>query len=85
MIDVKNELDLNNAPDLVRRKICGIFEKNDLRENFRFLLGYKENSVYESKESSVLKSIMDTFEGENIETQYHVLNYKIGLYFHDYN
>ena len=40
--------------------------------------------MYESKESSVLKSIMDTFEGENMETQYHVLNYKIDLYFHDY-
>ena len=27
---------------------------------------------------------MDTFEGENMETQYHVLNYRIDLYFHGY-
>ena len=27
---------------------------------------------------------MDTFEGENIETKYRVLKYKIDLYFHDY-
>ena len=27
---------------------------------------------------------MDTFEGENMETQYHVFNYKIDLYFHNY-
>ena len=27
---------------------------------------------------------MDTFEGENTETQYRVLNYRIDLYFHDY-
>ena len=40
--------------------------------------------MYESKESSVLKSIMDFFVVENMETQYHVLIYKIDLYFHDY-
>ena len=27
---------------------------------------------------------MDTFEGENMESQYHVLNFRIDLYFHDY-
>ena len=39
------------------------------KEYFRSLLEFQENCVYESKESSVLKSIMDTFEGENVETQ----------------
>ena len=37
-----------------------------------------------TKEQSVLNSIMDTFEGENKQTQYNVLSYKIDLYFHDY-
>ena len=37
-----------------------------------------------TKEHSVLKSIMDTFERENVQTQYSVLSYKIDLYFHDY-
>ena len=59
-------------------------EKENQRENFRFPLGFKENDMYESKESSVLKSIMDTFEGENMETEYNILNYKIDLYFCDY-
>ena len=33
MIDVQNGLGIKNISDLVRRKICGIFEKNDLTEN----------------------------------------------------
>ena len=36
------------------------------------------------KEPSVLKPIKDTFEGENMRTQYNVLGFKIDLYFHDY-
>ena len=27
---------------------------------------------------------MDAFEGENIQTQYSVLDYRIDIYFHDY-
>ena len=27
---------------------------------------------------------MDAFEGENMQTQYSVLGYRINLYFHDY-
>ena len=37
-----------------------------------------------TKEQSVLKSITEVFEGENMQTQYNVLGYKIDLYFHDY-
>ena len=37
-----------------------------------------------TKEQSVLKSIMDAFEEENMQTQYSVLEYKIDVYFHDY-
>ena len=37
-----------------------------------------------TKEQSVLKSIMEVFEGENMQTQYCVLGYKIDLYFHGY-
>ena len=32
----------------------------------------------------MLESIKDAFEGENIQTQYCVLGYKIDLYFHEY-
>ena len=37
-----------------------------------------------TKEQSVLKSIMDAFEGKNMQSQYGVLRYKIELYFHKY-
>ena len=32
----------------------------------------------------MLQSIKDAFEGENMQTQYSVLGYKIDLYFHEY-
>ena len=28
---------------------------------------------------------MISFEGENMQTQYNILSYRINLYFHDYN
>ena len=31
-----------------------------------------------------MKSVIDAFEGENMQTQYSVLGYRIDLYFHDY-
>ena len=37
-----------------------------------------------SKEQTVLKSIKDAFEGEDMQTQYSVLGYRIDLYFHKY-
>ena len=52
---------------------------------FRSKLGF--NNQYDitlTKEQSVLKSIMDAFQGENMQTQYLVLGYRIDLYFHDY-
>ena len=36
------------------------------------------------KEQSVIKSIKDAFEGEDMQTQSSVLSYKIDLYFHKY-
>ena len=47
---------------------------------FRSKLGFNQYDITLKKESSVLKSIMDTFEGENMQTQYSVLGYKIDLY-----
>ena len=37
-----------------------------------------------TKEQTVINSIKDGFEGENMQTQYTVLNYRIDLYFHKY-
>ena len=51
---------------------------------FRSRLGFTQYGITLKKESSVLKSIMETFLGKNMETQYSVLNYRMDLYFHDY-
>ena len=70
----------------IKRCIDGInrIGKEEQREKFRTLLGFRENDMMLTKEQSVLKLIMDAFEGENMQTQYSVLGYKIDLYFHGY-
>ena len=37
-----------------------------------------------TKEQTIINSVKDMFEGENIQTQYSVLGYRIDLYFHEY-
>ena len=51
---------------------------------FRSKLGFTQYDITLTKEQSVLKSVMDAFEGENMQTQYSVLGYRINLYFQDY-
>ena len=46
-------------------------------------LGFKLHDVINTKEQTIINSIKDTFEGENIQTQYSVLGYRINLYFHE--
>ena len=36
------------------------------------------------KEQVVLESIKDTFKGEDMQTQYTVIGYRIDIYFHEY-
>ena len=49
----------------------------------RSRLGFKQYDVILTKEQSVLRKIMSSFERENMQTQYNVLSYRIELYFHD--
>ena len=51
---------------------------------FRSKLGFNQYDITLTKEQSVLKSIMDSFERENMQTQYSVLGYRIDFYFRDY-
>ena len=51
---------------------------------FRSKFGFNQYDITLTKEQSVLKSAIDAFEGENMQTQYSVLGYTIDLYFHDY-
>ena len=47
-------------------------EKEKQRNNFRILSGFREIDIFLTKEQSVLNSIMDTFEVENMQIQYNV-------------
>ena len=47
-------------------------------------LGFKLHDVINNKVQTIINSIKDTFEGENLQTQYSVLGYRINLYFHKY-
>ena len=51
---------------------------------FKRSSGFKLYVVITCKKQTVLESINDKFEGENLQTQYSVLGYKIDLYFHEY-
>ena len=45
-------------------------------------LGSRLHNVIYTKEQTVLESIKNAFEGEDMQTQYSVLGYRIDLYFH---
>ena len=42
------------------------------------------HDVINTKEQTITNSMKDTFERENIQTQYSVLGYKTDFYFHKY-
>ena len=50
--------------------------------NFKRNLGFRLHDVINTKEQTVLKSMKDAFKGEDVQTQYSVLGYRIDLYFH---
>ena len=51
---------------------------------FRSKLGFDQYNIILTKKQSVSISLIDAFEGENMQFQYSVLGYRINLYFHDY-
>ena len=58
--------------------------RTDESWKFKRNLGFKLHDVINTKEQSVINSIKDAFEGENMQTQYSVLSYRIDLYFDKY-
>ena len=52
--------------------------------NLKINLGFTLHDVINTKEQTVTNSIKDAFEGEDMQTQYTVLGYRIDLYFHKY-
>ena len=59
---------------------CRTDESSSVKRN----LGFKLHDVINTKEQTVINSIKDAFEGEDMQTQYSVLGYRIDLYFHKY-
>ena len=51
---------------------------------FKINLGFTLHDVINTKQQTVINSIKDAFEGENMQTQYTVLSYRIDLYCHKY-
>ena len=69
-----NNLELKIIIDCRTDKSCSLKKK----------LGFKLHDVINTNEQTIINPIKDTFEGENIQTQYRVLGYRIDLYFHKY-
>ena len=57
---------------------CRTDESYKLKRNIGFIL----HNVINAKEQTVINSIKDAFEGENIQIQHSVLGYNTDLYFH---
>ena len=58
--------------------------RTTLAHKFRTTIGFKQCNVILTKGVSVLTKIMNSFEEENMKTQYKVFSYRTDLYFHDY-
>ena len=72
-----------------RRFLCSNFAlkvimdcRTDESCNLKRNLGFRLHDVINTKEQTVLKSIKDAFEEEDMQTQCSVLGYRIDLYFH---
>ena len=60
---------------------CRTDESCNLKKNLRFTL----HDVINAKEQTIINSIKDAFKGEDMQTQYTVIGYRIDLYFHKYD
>ena len=59
---------------------CRTDESCNLKKN----LGFTLRDVINTKEQTIINSIKDSFEGEDMQTQYTVIGYRIDLHFHKY-
>ena len=59
---------------------CRTDEPCNLKRNLEF----NRHDVINTKEQTVLESIKEAFQGEDMQTQYSALGYRIDLYFHKY-
>ena len=57
---------------------CRTNESFNLKRNLRFRI----HDVINTKEQTIINSMKDAFEGEDMQTQYNVLDSRIDFYFH---
>ena len=58
--------------------------RTDKSCNLKRNLGFALHNVINTKEQTIINSIKDAFEGEDIQTWYTVIGYRIDFYFHEY-
>ena len=63
----------------IDEKLAIKVNKKTPAHKFRTRLGFKQYDIILTKEQSVLTQIMNSLEGENIQTQNNVLSYRIDL------
>ena len=51
---------------------------------FKRKLGFKLHDVINTKQQTAIETIKEIFDGENMESEYSVLSYRVDLYFHKY-
>ena len=73
---IKNCKGVKKCNDGVNR-----LDQEDQRRNFRIILGFKENEIYERKENSIVKRIKKIFKKQTLIEQYRIENYFIDLFF----
>ena len=72
---IKNCRGVKKCNDGVNR-----LDKEDQRQNFRMVLGFKENEIYDRKEYSIVKRIKKIFKKQTIIEQYRFEKYFIDLF-----
>ena len=73
---IKNYRGVKKCNHVVNR-----LDKEEQSQNFRILLGFKGNEIYERKEHSIVKIIKKIFNIQTIIEQYRVEKYLIDLFF----
>ena len=61
-----------------------IYCRTDESSNFKRNLGFALHDVINTNEQTVINSIKDAFEGDDMQSQYSVLSSSIDIYFHKY-
>ena len=76
---IKNCRGIKKCNDGINR-----MKKENKRQDFRSLLGFKEHDIFKSKERSIIEKIQTVFLAEEILLQHSVFTYRIYIYFPDH-